>query len=115
MFTRKQEEDLLNEFGDKEGERESVKRWLVPAHLVRREMFGKVPHEQLLSSDPLAMQELPLPAVGQSPRGAQAWHARGHQGHVAEKAPKAPVLSQGRRRPAVCLPWGGIPCCSAVC
>lgn len=62
---------------DKEGKEEGVKRRVVTAHLVGREMFGKVLRKQPLSSHPLAMKDssYPLPSGGQSPRGAQAQHA----------------------------------------
>ena len=66
MFGRKQEEDLLNEFGDKERKEEGVKRGVVTAHLVGREIFGKVRCMQLLSSHPLTMKDFtyPLPTGG---------------------------------------------------
>lgn len=47
---------------DKEEREEGVKGRAVTAHLVGKEMFRKVLHKQLLSSDPLAVKgTCPLP------------------------------------------------------
>ena len=99
---------------EKEGKEEGVKRWVVTAHLVGREMFGKVPRKQLLSSHPLAMKDFTYPLLtrGQSPRGAQARRAWGHWGPTAEKASKAPVGAALEPAAGWCCPRAN---CSLQC
>lgn len=102
---------------DKEAKEEGVKRKVFTAHLVRREMLGKVLCEHLLSSHPLAMKGFtyPLPMGGSVPKRGTGSVCPGTPGTYSRKESKGTggccagarswtVLSEGKLCPTVYLP-----------
>lgn len=84
-----------------------VKRRVVTAHLVGREMFRKVLHKQLLSSRPLAVKgTCPLPMGPQEGHKLVLWLLWGQQPDDAVQGQSVPrsVFAMGRY-PLVFTAW----------